>query len=219
VQGRDGVSRLEFKARNAPDFWYLDDVEVVGVERSGSGIQSASGTLEFADVDTTDEHHIRSVESAGAAYLGEFSAFVEQDSSYGGQGILSWSFEVPNEDLQFLSEGETLSQTYHVSLADRLGSDAMQSVTILLHGANDAPFAEEDEGFVREDAGSIVLGNVLTNDGDIDAADILSVLDPGSYRGAYGTLAVEADGSYAYAVDSLAANHLAHGASVEEHFA
>ncbi len=64
-----------------------------------------------------------------------------------------------------------------------------------------------------------VTGNVLLNDSDIDAGTSLSVT-AGSFTGKYGTLALNADGSYAYSLDtaSVALKALARGAAVTEHF-
>ena len=49
----------------------------------------------------------------------------------------------------------------------------------------------------RHDRDAAVAGNVLTNDADVDV-EPLTVTNPGTYVGAYGTLVLAADGSYTY---------------------
>ena len=64
-----------------------------------------------------------------------------------------------------------------------------------------APVANDDSATYNEDAGGTVTGNVLTNDTDANAADVLTVQNPGTIKGQYGTLTLNANGSYSYAGD------------------
>ena len=221
VTGAEGSAHLEFSMRNDPDFWYLDDVEVAPFERFDvvPDLRSASGELDFTDMDYNDGHFVSSVEPRAADYLGELSVDLTQDSTWDETGIVSWSFDVANADLQFLSESETLEQTYEVTLADGYGESATRAVTVFLHGANDAPYVEDDEATVQEDLALQASGNLLDNDGDVDAADTLSIVNADTYVGDYGTLVLAADGSYTYILDSAAVNFLAGGESLEESFA
>ncbi|MCT4656023.1 MAG: Ig-like domain-containing protein, partial [Cohaesibacter sp.] len=50
------------------------------------------------------------------------------------------------------------------------------------------------------DDGVAATGNVLTNDSDPDASDVLSVANAGIHLGTYGTLTLNANGSYSYVV-------------------
>src|SRR5207342_3644948 len=45
-------------------------------------------------------------------------------------------------------------------------------------------------------------GNVLANDTDVDAGDSKTVTTVGAFAGAHGTLTLNADGSYSYAVNN-----------------
>lgn len=69
-------------------------------------------------------------------------------------------------------------------------------------GANQAPVGVDDAAAVAEDAADPATGNVLANDGDPDPDDHLAVTNPGTYGGAYGILALAADGGFGYALDN-----------------
>jgi len=91
---------------------------------------------------------------------------------------------------------------------------------------NHAPVAVDDDVAVVEDA--LATGNVLANDSDVDAGDVLAVtavggdaIAPGGSRsiaGNYGTLTLNADGSYSYSPASAAAQALRAGQTATESF-
>jgi len=219
VAGVDGSSHLEFALRNDPDFWYLDSVEVNQLVRNElvPDLQAAEGLVAFSDVDLSDSHSLTFAPQA-LGYLGDFNASVLQDSAGFGTGSVNWTFEVPNDELQYLAEGETLTQHYDLTIEDLHGASATRTVTIAINGANDEPSPETDEVFVQEDAILGASGNVLDNDLDVDELDTLSVRDTGTYVGEFGTLVLDADGSYAYALDNDAVQFLAAGEDVTEEF-
>src|SRR5438876_1021557 len=85
------------------------------------------------------------------------------------------------------------------------------SLDITVTGTNDAPVAVADTNSVTEDTPpNPVGGNVLTNDTDVDVGDSHTVT-PLSFptrrssdlvAGTYGTLHLNADGSYTYTLDN-----------------
>lgn len=85
---------------------------------------------------------------------------------------------------------------------------------------NGLPTAIADSGTVDEELEVTASGNVLANDLDPDATDVLTVSNPGTYQGQYGVLVLNPDGSYVYTLDtgSAAVQALAEGASVNEAF-
>ncbi|MGZ9098199.1 MAG: Ig-like domain-containing protein [Brevundimonas sp.] len=105
------------------------------VEDAGAG---ATGVIAFADVDLLDTHTVSS-EAGGAGYLGVFSATVSDDSTGDGAGSVTWSFAVDDAAIQYLAAGETLTQTYTVTVSDGQGGTVSQPVTVTITGANDAP--------------------------------------------------------------------------------
>ncbi|WP_198053006.1 VCBS domain-containing protein, partial [Cupriavidus taiwanensis] len=68
---------------------------------------------------------------------------------------------------------------------------------------NHAPTAAADTNAIGEDNHpNPITGNVLVNDSDVDAGNVLAVASPGTYVGQYGTLQINADGSYSYTLDN-----------------
>ncbi|WP_374539336.1 VCBS domain-containing protein, partial [Chitinimonas taiwanensis] len=100
------------------------------------------------------------------------------------------------------------------------------SMAITVANVNDAPVASADAGSVTEDSGSyVVSGNVLGNDSDVDG-DTLAVQAVNGSAAAvgsvintsYGTLRINADGSYTYTLnnDDARINALRSGETLSE---
>ena len=117
--------------------------------------------------------------------------------------------------------------------SDNHGGSDSANLTITIHGTNDAPVAVADAASVTEDTNTLadpnpVSGNVLTNDTDVDSGDTHSVTAVNGLlanvgadvAGTYGTLHLNADGSYTYTLDNTKASvqALAQGASVTDVF-
>ncbi|HSD70455.1 MAG TPA: VCBS domain-containing protein [Woeseiaceae bacterium] len=220
VEGAADSSHLEFALRNDPAFWYLDDVAIKPFElfEFVPETQVVTGTLAFSDIDYSDVHSV-SVQPQGGDYLGLFSTQVASDSTFGASGTVDWTFTVANGIIQHLAESETLTQLYDVTVDDgHTGGTATQTVAISIHGTNDAPFADPDEANVQEDVKTVVISNVLGNDSDPDAETVLTVINPGTYEGQFGTLVLQADGGYVYTLDNEAAQFFPADADLEEVF-
>ena len=112
-----------------------------------------------------------------------------------------------------LDDGEVGVDIFNYTASDGTAADAA-TLTITVTGLGGVPNAVDDTATTTED--SNVSGNVLTNDTDEDG-DTLTVSDPGSYDGAYGTLTLSSNGSYTY-VPNAAADGLAVGESAQEIF-
>ncbi len=121
----------------------------------------------------------------------------------------------PGSDFDHLDDGESANVLVSYSITDEHGATSSSTLTITVNGANDAPVANDDAASTSEDAA--VAGNVLANDTDVDG-ESLTVANPGVYVGAYGTLTLNADGSYSYA-PNVAAQGLDDGESAQEVFA
>ncbi|MFG0834860.1 DUF4347 domain-containing protein, partial [Aeromonas bivalvium] len=135
-----------------------------------------------------------------------------------------------NPDVEALRlSGDTLTERFDYQLLDIAGASSSADLVITIQGANDAPVASDDAGSAIEQgvgqAGTDAIGNVLTNDTDIDGGDGKAVskaaLGPvtdlsqivdvptGSTSangavivGLYGSLTLGADGSYRYVIDN-----------------
>src|ERR1700724_1463208 len=97
----------------------------------------ASGVITFIDADLTDTHRVVSVIPQGAGYLGSFTLGTLADSTGGVTGSIPWTFSVVDGALDFLAAGQTLVQSYNVTVADTHGGTVAQVVTVTLTGAND----------------------------------------------------------------------------------
>ena len=88
----------------------------------------------------------------------------------------------------------------------------------LTGGSNNAPIAGDDHVFIDEDTGVYSSGtdSVLDNDFDIEGS-ALTLTNPGVYVGTYGTLTLNADGTYSYALNA-STQELAEGAAVTDSF-
>jgi VCBS repeat-containing protein len=120
----------------------------------------------------------------------------------------------PNAGAQALDDGEVAGDSFGYTASDGTASDTA-TLTVTVNGANDAPVANDDAASTNEDAAG-VSGNLLANDTDVDV-EPLTVANPGTYAGTYGTLTLAADGSYTYAPDA-AAQELAQGQNVQDSF-
>ena len=181
-----------------------------------------------------------------ATELGWLSLGALTDSTGGGTGSKSWTFSAPDHYFDYLADGEHLTLTYTVEVSDHNGGVVDQLVTITVNGSNDAPVANPDSdiGHIVEagnDANDNIIpgtptttGNVLSNDTDLDLSDThnvvgvvkgtaTGVLAGGvgtSVTGLYGSLQLNADGTWTYTLDNSnpATNALAQGVHVNDIF-
>ncbi|MGE8688531.1 MAG: retention module-containing protein, partial [Achromobacter sp.] len=139
----------------------------------------ASGTITFADVDTVDTH-TATVTPNGNGYLGNLTlgAIDPADKS------LSWDFKVNDELLDSLQAGQTLTQTYTVTIDDGKGGTVTQDITITITGTNDVPtitsgaqsgsVTEVADGATGENATEHTAGGTITF-ADVDTLDTHTV--------------------------------------------
>jgi VCBS repeat-containing protein len=122
---------------------------------------------------------------------------------------------------QSLAQGQTTTDTFSYTVTDTAGATSTAEVTMTITGINDGPVTADDQAAVQEDLSIAATGNVLSNDSDIDQGTVLQVANAGTQQGQYGSLVLNADGSYHYVLDNntLAVQSLAHGQTVTEQFA
>jgi VCBS repeat-containing protein len=153
---------------------YVDEVKVESV--TGPATESADGTIAFADIETADTHTVSFVPQSGD-YVGTFSLGAVTEG--GGAGSFGWDFTVNNSEIQFLALGQTVTQTYTVSVTDNFGATVTQDVAVAISGTNDAPTAVGADTVITDagvDGGLFIPGWTLTgNDTDTDTLDTLFV--------------------------------------------
>jgi VCBS repeat-containing protein len=174
-------TELSFTYNDDGNSLYLDNVSVSPV--NGPATESSDGSISFADIETADTHTASFTPQAGG-YVGTFSLDPVTEAS--GSGSVDWHYTVNNSDIQFLSQGQQLTQTYTVFVTDDQGGSVAQDVTITLNGTNDAPTAVGEN--VITDAGPSGLVDIApwalaANDTDPDTADHLFVNGIGTSTG------------------------------------
>ena len=138
-----------------------------GVPENALPDHAVSGTIVYNDVDVNDSHSIN-ITPVGSDYVGSLT--LEDAAPAAGTGALNWTFSVPDADLDFLGQGQTLTQIYNVAISDGTAS-VTQQVAVTLNGINDAPeFVSPDGNFAfaiteNRPAGSAV-GQTLAIDPD-----------------------------------------------------
>ncbi|WP_447774854.1 VCBS domain-containing protein [Pseudomonas chlororaphis] len=136
-----------------------------GDAKEDSGDYAASGNITFTDADLIDTHSV-TVTPGASGYLGSFTTDPLNDSTGTGSGSLGWHFAVDNAALQFLGEGQTITQTYNVAIGD----GAVQTVTITITGTNDRPTLT-----IADTTGAMSEGNAaatLSDSGALSFADL-----------------------------------------------
>ena len=164
---------LQFTYQDDATGMILDSVNVSPA--TGPATESTAGSLSFSDAETGDTHSA-SFLANGSGYVGTFS--LDPVSEAGGSGSVAWHFTVDNADIQFLAQGQTLSQNYLVTIADNNGGSTTQDVTVTIIGTNDAPTAVGETVITDVGAsGGVVVPSwaLALNDTDPDTTDHLSL--------------------------------------------
>ncbi|PNA13533.1 VCBS domain-containing protein [Pseudomonas sp. FW215-R3] len=190
----------------------------------------SSGTIAFNDVDLSDTHMATFAPAQGnATPLGTFMLSPVSEAANAANGSVQWTYNLDNSAAQYLAQGQTVTETYLVTISDGQGSSVTQNVTITITGTNDAPTvtaAEVESGAVAEDGTTVASGSFSF--GDVDLADDAHVASVSAPSGALGTLVAivsdestgDAAGSvgWTYTLNNSAAQYLAEGQTKTEVF-
>ena len=140
---------------------------------------------------------------------------------------MSWSYDVADSQFDFLADDETLTLTYTATVNDHHGGLVTKPVTVTITGTNDAPtLAAEIAGKLTDTAANDSFGNLTgaLAGTDVDHGETASLsyraLDGGTRRiprspALYGSLTVNADGTYTYVPNAAAINALHDGSSTD----
>jgi VCBS repeat-containing protein len=164
---------LQFTYADDGSAMFLDQVSVS--PETAPATEMTGGSISFADVETADTHSA-SFTPLDNNYVGTFS--LDPVTESGGTGSVGWHFTVNNSDIQYLAQGQTLTQDYLVSVTDNHGASTVQDITVTINGTNDAPTAVSEN--VVTDAGAsgtvdIPAWALAANDTDPDTTDHVSV--------------------------------------------
>jgi VCBS repeat-containing protein len=174
---------------------------------------TATGNVLANDSDV-DQGTVLQVANAGV-FAGQYGQLtLNADGSY------IYVLDSASLNVQSLAAGQVVTETFAYQATDGIAitpSTLMVNIT----GTNTAPVVVADIAAVQEDIGTTATGNVLANDSDVDQGTVLQVANAGVFAGQFGTLTLNADGSYSYVLDNASANvqSLAQGQTVTETFA
>ncbi|WP_130931218.1 retention module-containing protein, partial [Pseudomonas sp. Sample_24] len=129
-------------------------------------------------------------------------------------GVVSYSYTLNGSETHTSGDGTTLSEHFTVVAGDSNGDTATGSLDVNI--TDDVPKAIDDDNGVASETQLTLNGNVLTN--DIQGADRVPVgensgpITPGTFVGTYGTLVLNANGTYTYTLNTSDADFKAlHG--------
>lgn len=110
-------------------------------------------------------------------------------------GTFTYSFVLTDNSLGHGAPGaDSILQSFAVVATDRNGSTANASIDVQI--VDDVPIANNDLASIAAGTYGPLTGNVVIN--DVKGADGAAVSTSGTFQGAYGTLTLNADGSYSY---------------------
>ncbi|WP_432472983.1 VCBS domain-containing protein [Amphritea sp. HPY] len=181
--GFDNVSRVEVSSQQPSDptpddpMSYAEGsrttilIDDIVLEESTSA-HSDSGTFEFTDVDLTDSHTVSVAGNETADYRGLMTAVVNDAATNDTQGQITWTFNIADADLDDLAAGQTLTQSYDITVDDGNGGSATETVVMTITGTNDAPDVQaiDVSGTVTEPTDTPATGGTLViNFEDLDS--------------------------------------------------
>ncbi len=213
-------------------------VESGGVANATAGSNATGNVLtNDTDVDSVGNGETKTVSGIASGVQGPVAGNVGASVSgaYGAitlaaNGSYTYVIDEANAIVQSLrTAADTLTDVFTYTMVDAGGLSSTTQVTITIQGANDAPVAVADDsaialeagGLANGTAGSNAMGNVLTNDTDVDSivygeTQAVSGVAAGvqlttsgnvgsSVTGSFGSITLASDGSYTYAVNNSSA--------------
>ncbi|WP_434646878.1 retention module-containing protein [Achromobacter piechaudii] len=176
-----------------------NDVPVLTGKADGAvtedGSLVATGKLDVADIDTTDTH-TWTVNNDGKGTYGSFSV--------DGSGNWTFNLDNGNKDVQGLKSGESITETFTVTVDDGNGGVVSKDVTVTINGTDDGAVITpskpgDDAGSVKEDTTYTTGGKLDVVDPDAGEAAFNPVTDKG---GDHGTFSIDANGNWTYSLNN-----------------
>ena len=133
----------------------------------------------------------------------------------GGDGSYSYS---PGPAANALLAGETVTEVFTYAIDDGNGGTDSATLSITIHGADDAPvIAGPLDGVVQEDGTKVATGTLSISDADAGQSGFVA---QSGVPGSYGSFSITDAGVWTYTLDNSAANvqSLAEGESHVETF-
>ncbi len=168
---------------NGGNYDEIDAIRLHGIASVGSN-PTGNVLTNDTDVDIVGNGETKTVSgvAAGSVASAAGSVGVSVSGSYGSiniaaDGSYTYSVDNSNASVQSLrTSSDTLSDIFTYTVTDAGGLNSTTQVTVTIQGANDAPAAVNDTataveagGLNNSGTGVSPVGNVLTNDTDVDA--------------------------------------------------
>ncbi|MCK1695130.1 VCBS domain-containing protein [Bradyrhizobium sp. 144] len=212
-------------------------VEDANITPDPSDSQSAAGTISFNDADLSDTHSATFAAAASnTTALGTFSLDPVGEAPNAANGSVQWHYALNNSAAQYLAAGQSVTESFVVTVNDGHGSTATQTVTVTTTGTNDNAVitvgaGNSASGAVTEDAHpTSETASGMLSFSDVDLSDTHSVTSVTPSAGALGmlTASVTTDDSHTtgtggvitwnYSVADSAIQYLAQGQTKTETF-
>ncbi|WDY56118.1 VCBS domain-containing protein [Pseudomonas sp. PSKL.D1] len=223
----NGLLTITIDGRN--DFPVANDdtaaaVEAGGVNNGTAGVDPRGNVLDNdTDVDGVQYGETKTVvqytgENGQVATAGQVLQGLYGTLLINADGSYQYVVDNSNPTVQAMrTAGEALREVFTYRMRDTAGVTSDARLTVTLQGANDNPVARDDSNFASDQVPAPqTSGNVLPNDSDVDGGDSLTVTGIRTGQegaggtagvvgqpiaGRYGTLVLNADGSYTYTLD------------------
>ncbi len=173
---------------------YIDDIQLVANTISNASIteiedgnpneniatHTARGQIAFEDVDVTDVHDLTVSKEVkdedGDAIDSPLGSLTLSDATDNTDGTAIWTFSVNDSDIDYLAEGQSLTQIYTVTVDDENGGKVDQNITVVITGTNDLPTVTAVTSTATEDYESYEV-NLLTESAanDVDGDTVTYV--------------------------------------------
>jgi VCBS repeat-containing protein len=108
--------------------------------------------------EATDTHSVKVKADDDNPLGGKLVATVQSNAS-SADGTVTWTYKVDNSATQHLAEGQTVTETFKITIDDKNGGKDTQFVTVTITGDNDAPT-------IVSSCYTDVLGAVVEDDPD-----------------------------------------------------
>jgi VCBS repeat-containing protein len=195
---------------------------------NSSTIDSTSGVVAFSDPDLTDRptatintagetvtwqdatHNYTSELTSAQISLFEAAVSIGAEAGNTNTGKIDWNYNIVDKSLDFLGGGESLTVTAPIVIDDHNGGVISQNIVVTINGANDDPIAAPDSNGTSKNSTVSVsaVNGLLSNDTDPDVHDqghlFVGAVDGSATNvghavaGTYGSVNINADGSYVY---------------------
>ncbi len=136
------------------------------------GTRSATGTVDFSDVDIGDVHLVSAAEVSPGSALGSLTVVRNSDTNGSGTGgRLTWTYSVAASAIEYLAAGQTRVERFTISVNDQRGSLVSRQVDVTLTGTNDEIVigAQDLNGAITE---AVTPSGNLVDSGTIDFSDV-----------------------------------------------